>query len=1033
MGQDLPEILYFIARLLFIMLLLALVGKPLWFLLSKVFGSSMKLNLVQELVVDVCLGGFILYILALIPFGFFSYPALLAILIFCSSVSVYLIVADSKFTKYKKRRYFVSRSELLGQIFVLSLFLVALFIQCTPLTKFIFGSIHDTSLHALFAELIIENRMIPGTHDPYMPAAIIFPQGPHPIFAFATFMTGMVPPLSVFHVTGLFNAMTVLAAYHFGKQFIKDKWGGVSLAFMFTFVSTWPFFVTWGSNGFVLGFSYFFIAATFVKCTHGASDLDVTRRVMLLSTVGFFVGYLAAVHLSFFMVLGTLWLIDVIMRSRGLSEMLRQVRQVLFSLSMSIISILPFILRFIWYYPLLGHNIGLPTDIEGPYGVMIPIHLPLLTLPDLVGYLITIFSQFNASPHLLTRFIFIALSVVVVAFSITRALKGERLFCLEQFALTMIFAEILIIFSIILIPEINQFSEYSRFGFILFIPLMSLLAVFNLRIYKKLKIHASRVKSFLPKGRLRNVLLILLIFTPLYGPFIYYRAIVDTQFLVSNYNVYAATTQDDYDLMLWMRNNLSVDASILVNPFEPGLFIPSVSQKKIIYPFSAYQLSLSYNQLSYSLSSGILNSTTFAYLDRLNITHVYVGAGKSSVQVENLSNTKWDPNLFLGNPNFALTKRIGNAYLFKYNKTDPLAVLVDSFEYNKLSEGGWRVARSDETEDEGDCTISSSFVFDDFRSCRITFKSTREPSWISMFRKVYVSNPSNITVSFYLRQTDGFGPRDALMFIISDVSWEKQVCFNSEYVPLPFEQVLLRDRVGCYFEFNVSRLWRAIHDESLPRSFFIQILNYDTDRVENVAYVDAVSITYGKEDIFAHEVVIIRDSFEYVEPSIGDWVFYAPEEDVGRGNVTISNLFSYDGYRSLELKARKTSGSWYWCSAFKKFGLYNSYSNVTLSFYLEGSEGFGEKDAFMVIISDLSWRQQVYFSTNTEVRVPVPPVPLTNITDYFEFELSGIWENLYSDPLPETFYIQLMSYDSDGIENTAYVDEIVIRAGDIEH
>jgi len=35
--------------------------------------------------------------------------------------------------------------------------------------------------------------------------------------------------------------------------------------------------------------------------------------------------------------------------------------------------------------------------------------------------------------------------------------------------------------------------------------------------------------------------------------------------------------------------------------------------------------------------------------------------------------------------------------------------------------------------------------------------------------------------------------------------------------------------------------------------------------------------------------------------------------------------------------------------------------------------------------------------------------------------------------LPETFYIQLMNYDSDGIENTAYVDEIVIRAGDIEH
>lgn len=1024
--------LYISARLLFIMLLLGLIGKPLWFLFSKVFGSSMKLNFVQELIVDVCLGGFILYILALIPLQLFNHSVLLVTLIFCASVSTYLIVAKSKFRRFKKKGFLINRSDLFDQILVFSLFLVALFIQCKPLNNFMFGSIHDTSLHALFTQLMVENQGIPETHDPYMAAAIIYPQGPHAIFAFTTLVTGMIPPLAVFHVTSLFNAMTVLGAYHFGKRFIEDRWGGASLAFMFTFVSTWPFFITWGSNGFVLAFCYFFVAASFVKCTYNLSGVDIGHQIMVLFVVGFFVGYLAAVHVSFFMVLGTLWLIGMIIGSRRLSETLRRAGQVLFSLSISIIPILPFVTRFIRYYPLPGHNIGLPSDIETRYEATLPMHAPPLTLPSLLGFLQNIFSSVNLSRHTSTRFFLIALSVSVVALVVALALKREKLFDVEKFALIMIFAEILLTFSVILIPEIAGLCEYSRFGFILFIPLMSLLAGFNLRLYKKLKAYISKAKSFPFIGKLRGTILILLLFAALYGQFIYYRVIVDAGYLIGNYNVYAATTQDDYDLMLWMRNNLSADASILVNPFEPGLFIPAVSQKKIVYPFSAYHFSRSYSQLAFLLSAGILNSTTFAYLDNLNITHVYVGAEKSNVPLKNFPNItdiKWDPNLFLGNPNFDLVKRCGEAYLFKYNKIDPRMVLMDSFEYDNLSARGWRIVKSHETKSEGECTISSQLVFDGSSDCRITFKSAHEPSWISIFRKIYIPNPSNITASFYMKQAEGFGPQDALMFIISDTSWDKKVCFTSGYVPLPFEPVFLPSKVDGYFEFDISRLWTTTYNESLPHSLFIQILSYDTDQAENVAYVDAISISYGKNHIFADQRIIIRDCFEYVEPSISGWVFYSPEEASGRGKVTTSNLYSHRDNRSLELKARKMNGSWYWCSAIKNFRLYNNYLDANFSFYWKTTEGFGEKDAFMLVISDIRWNKQVYFSTNTDVLVPVPPFPLTGTTEHFEFNLGRIWEELYSESLPETFYVQLMNYDSDGIQNTVYVDEIVIRAG----
>jgi len=1033
MGLVLLEILFIVARLLLIAILLALIGKPLWFLYSKVIGSSLKLNFVQELVVDVCFGGFVLYILALIPLGFFNHLVLSAILIFCSLVSTYLIVAKSNLAKFKKLRFIVNRSDLLDHILALSLFLITLFLQCTPLTSFIFGSIHDTSLHALFTQLIIENQGIPETHQPYMPAAIIFPQGPHPAFAFVTIMTGMIPPLAIFHTTRLFNAMTVLAAYHFGKQFIKHKWGGLSLAFMFTFVSTWPFFITWGSNGFVLGFSCFFIATTFVKRTYDLSKLDFARQVTLLFIVGLFVGYLGAVHLSFYMVLSVLWLIDIIISSGGLSRILRSVSRVSFSLAMSVLLILPFVIRFICYYPLPGHNIGLPDDIESPFEATLPMHPPRLTLPNLVDFLQDVFSEVNVSPHTPTRFVFIVLSIVVVVLVAALALKRKSRFDIEKLALTMIFAIILITFSIIVTPEIAQFSEYSRFGIILFIPLMSLLAAFNLRIHKKLQAYISKMKNFLLGRKVDSTLLVLLLFTALYGPFVYYRITADTRVLTGNYNVYAATTQDDYDLMLWMKNGLSEDISILVNPFEAGLFIPSVSQKKIIYPFSAYHFSRGYSRLCYLLSGGILNSTTFAYLDHLNITHIYVGARQSNVQFQNVANAKWDPNLFLGNPNFVLIKRFGNAYLFKYNKADEQRILADSFEYNELSDGGWQIARSHENEGEGDCIIGSQFVFDDLHSCRITSRSTHEPSWISMSTKIYISDPSNITISFYLKQADGFGPRDALMFIISNVSWGKKICFTAGYVPMPLEPVFLPRKVDGYFEFNITHIWRAVHNEALPKSFFMQILSYDADRVENVAYVDAVSVNYGENHIFANQTVIVRDDFEYLEPSISRWYFHAPKEVSGQGNVATSNLYPYHGNRSLELKAQKSYGRWYWYSAIKTFELYDNHPDVNFSFYLNASTGFGEKDAFMIVISDIFWRKKIYFSTNTEildyVSIDRSITPLTGAVGHFEFNINRIWQEFYSEFLPHTFYLQLMNYDSDGIQNTAYVDEVVISAG----
>jgi len=80
------------------------------------------------------------------------------------------------------------------------------------------------------------------------------------------------------------------------------------------------------------------------------------------------------------------------------------------------------------------------------------------------------------------------------------------------------------------------------------------------------------------------------------------------------------------------------------------------------------------------------------------------------------------------------------------------------------------------------------------------------------------------------------------MVIISDSSWKRQLCFSTSVkIPLHISPIILNFNEGHY-DFNLSEIWNEAHNSSLPDRFFLQILNYDLDGIENVAYVDSVEI-----------------------------------------------------------------------------------------------------------------------------------------------------------------------------------------------
>jgi len=1030
MGLVMLEVLYIVARLLLIAILLALIGKPLWLLYSKIFGSSLKLNFVQELVIDICFGGFVLYILAVIPLGFFNHLVLSAILIFCSSVSIYLIVAKSNLAKNKKLKFHVNRSNLLDQILTLSLFLIALLIQCVPLTNFTFGSIHDTSLHALFTQLIIENQGIPETHQPYMSAAVVFPQGAHPIFAFAALLAAMIPPLAVFHVTALFNALAVLAAYHYGKEFTRFKWGGLSLAFMVALISMWPAFVTWGSNTFVIAFSYLLVALTMLKWIQNTKRFKKWRQVSVLTAVGAFLGYLATVHLSLFWLLIATWGIhEIVKRKITIRISLEQIARIFLLLFITSLPILPFFIRFAKYYNLPGHNIGLPTDVGDVINSPLTIGSPPPTFADIKGVLLTLFSRVNISPYTVPRFIFIGLSVLGIVLLIRLTLKRRSVSEGEIVPAIMIGASILLILVQALIPETALIlGRYGRFALLLYFSFILLFGALNFRFYRKCKLLILKIRPSLNSTKLGSLIVLLMMFVPIYSPFLYYRFAKDPTLILDNYGVYAVTGEDDYDLMVWMEDNLSMNACILINPFEPGLLIPSISHKKIIYPLSGYHLSQGYAEVARLLSNGILNQTVYQYLLDLNITHIYVGTKNSGLTHEGFNKTKWDPYLFLGNPNFYLVKRCGNAYLFGFLYRDPQLIFLDSFENPDVSSIGWNLAshKASESSAINDFSIVSENSFEGKYSARITAKSSGTPCWTSIHRQIYTAQPLNISISFYLKPTHGFGHQDDLMLIVSDAYWQNQIYFRTRNLGVKCNPIFLPNS-GGYFEFNLSELWQRVCNQSLPETFFIQFINYDADGVENVAYIDTVAVGCRIEHFFSSYNAIHHDDFEYPGLLLDDWRFYAlKEEGNGFGSIEITDSYAYYGRYSL-LTSAQTVTHRYWCSAIKTVNLYQNASSVTLSLFLAQVEGFGDSDGLMIIFSDGMWRQKIVMTTNRMLPIRSPSVLISAYEEYFEFNLTKIWKTMLGSSLPETFFVQIVNYDSDGIKNIAYIDDVEIK------
>lgn len=823
-----------------LMSLLAVAGDPLRRLISGKVGVLQTLDMFQIALLDFYLGGIVFYVIALFPFGLFTSTITFIVLVVAFVITTTSIVKKHLLGVRRSDLHVIRRirqlpcciNEILMGTAVILIFLTVFWFEAEASVGVLFGNVHDASLFSMISTAISQNGMIPATLKPFDSSGIVYPQAYAVILTFATYVFHSGPETTILVLVPLFQALGTIGAYFLGKMWSGKMVWGVVFAFIFGFVSRWPKLLVWGSYAFVAAFPLYLIVFGLITLSTRRMEEKKQDDIFELFFLGLIIGYLGAIHAVYYeVIIATLFIVALEQIYRRKRDSLRG--PILSSFTVFVLSLLPvcvFLYRFAVSLFLPGQNIGLPDDVVA------------LRLPTLIDNLGTFSGSFFISdwisPYPILRIailILIGLAFATVFIAKKRGWHNNDMshpIALTLFSLLGVGLIVLVGSREIGFSLLASAINIPETAIVMFVSLMILvgtaIVTLNENILTRLNNRLSKTRSF---G------LIILIFMLSFSPFIYYTLTSDAEYCRGVYNFLAVTTPQDYALMLNMKNTLPENSTILINPYDAGGFIPSIAGYKVVYPFTGSRNSISYSSLYSLVLERNLNQSAYDLLSRFNITYIFVGAKAT----EYVGPSAWDPSLFLGNPNFKLIQRVGDSYLFAFNPKNPSIVFFDDFERLDLRANGWEVITSGNTEA---FTISLSrdiqHKFDGNQSLLLKSKaSSNSTSLVWLQRKILLPESNrNVEFSFYVDSDAVFKDFEGLTLIVSDASWERQLLMST-WNRGDNDRPLVSPG---FYEIDLSSLWSARFNVSLPNSFTLQVELYDSDGIEESFFLDSVGI-----------------------------------------------------------------------------------------------------------------------------------------------------------------------------------------------
>ncbi len=634
----------------------------------------------------------------------------------------------------------------------------------------------------------------------------------------------------MYYVTPLFSSLSVFGAYFLGKRLWDSRSFYLGLSFVFAFVSAWPLYVTWGGNPFVTGFPLFLVC---LGLFYSILKLRAKIKAINLAVAGLLFGYSAAIIISYLealIVLGFLWFLYECVRSNHRQDVLKKF---LLIFSISLLPVSPFLGRFVVFYQYPGHNVGIPADFSGWEEQQ-------MSLAQALEW-----AFMNVSPYFFLRLELTFLLIgLVILFWKKNFHENEKRILL--YALAVFLSSTLLSFaSYFLSADLNVIS-WGHQSIILIIPICIGVVVFYMELVKLFShLDFKWLSKVFSRHSFGAILISIMGLGVINVPFVYCRLVEDPRNLAPMYGLYAITNQNDYDLMHWMRENLSREAVVLVNPYESGLFIPTVSNHKIVFPYSGSQLAYGYQRLMHLITHKTLNSTAYDLMSNYNITHVFVGHD-STYWWE--TSRKWNPKIFLNNPNFKLVKRFGESYLLELSYFDAQIVFLDEFDYLNPSDMGWAISNSSNGNGEaeivsvnGENLLKITSIHFANRMDELYFHETR------VSREAYLWTTSNVTFSFNLESSSGFNGLDTFAFVISNIHLNRSIIVTTpnsvfQFLDLNGSKIFTLESYSGTFSLGLNKQWEQTFKCTLPKELVLQIKNLDFNGIDNTVLISQIMI-----------------------------------------------------------------------------------------------------------------------------------------------------------------------------------------------
>lgn len=214
-----------------------------------------NLDPLERGLVDLYLGGAVLYLLAALPVGVFGGFGVVfvtgALLGFATRrLRPVPIIAELRVAAAALGRYARRPEYLLTAIVVLALFSIEVSSAEVAAT----GNTYDSSLLALYTSLLLQHHTLPLTLAPVTSVAVIYPQGTTVWLSAAQALFGLPPARTSVLVTPLFLALGPVGAFSFGSRLAGGPRAGLGFALVFALLAPFTRGLVGGSNDFVLAF-----------------------------------------------------------------------------------------------------------------------------------------------------------------------------------------------------------------------------------------------------------------------------------------------------------------------------------------------------------------------------------------------------------------------------------------------------------------------------------------------------------------------------------------------------------------------------------------------------------------------------------------------------------------------------------------------------------------------------------------------------------------------------------------------------------